>query len=58
MINDEMFSDPEPLDENDPEVKEEMFETYKFMRVAPEDLKTASEEERREYAEWLAASGD
>lgn len=43
--------DPEPPDENDPEFKEEMFETYKEMGWRPEDLKNPQDAE--EYAAWL-----
>lgn len=38
IANDGMFADPEPLDEDDPEVKEEMFETHKALGWTPEDL--------------------
>jgi hypothetical protein len=47
----EMFSDPEPLAEDDPEVKLEQFETYKYMGWKPEDLK--DEEVSKEYQAWL-----
>jgi hypothetical protein len=46
-----MFDDPAPLDENDPEVKLEMFETYKHMGSKPEDL--GDGKLSRDYAEWL-----
>jgi hypothetical protein len=40
-----------PLDEGDPEVQEEMFQTMKFMGAEPKDLVDA--EEREQYAAWL-----
>lgn len=43
--------DPELGDENDPEYKEEMFQTYKAMEWKPEDLKHP--EDQGEYADWL-----
>jgi hypothetical protein len=50
-----MFEEePEPLDENDPQVKEELFETMNMMGVKPVDV--ADAEEAKEYAEWLAKS--
>ena len=51
-----MFEDdPEPLDENDPEVKEELFQTMKHMGTNPSELKDPVE--AAEYAEWLGKSG-
>jgi hypothetical protein len=44
------LDDPEPSDENDPEVKEEMFRTFQYMKIKPEELK----EDQEEYAAWLA----
>jgi hypothetical protein len=41
--------EPELVDENDPAFREEMFQTFKHMKVKPEDLK----EDREEYAAWL-----
>jgi hypothetical protein len=38
MARNEMFADPEPLDEDDAEVKEEMFELQKCMGLTPDDL--------------------
>ena len=49
----DMHLDPEPLDENDPEVLEEMFELHKYLNVKPEDLRTATPEYRAKYAAWL-----
>lgn len=43
--------EPEPLDENDPEVREEMFETLKYIGARPEDL--PDPEERKQYAAWF-----
>jgi hypothetical protein len=47
------FSDPEPLDEDDPEVQEESFELNKAMGLKPEDLRTVTQEQRDKYAAWL-----
>ena len=44
--------DPEPKDENDPAYKEEMFQTFKSMRLKPEEL-TQDTEWAAEYGEWL-----
>lgn len=49
----EMFADPEPLDEDDPEVQEEMFELHMYLKNKPEDLRGATPEYRAKYAEWL-----
>jgi hypothetical protein len=49
----EMFADPVPLDEDDPEVKIEMFEQYMDSGIEPEDLTHAPPECREEYAVWL-----
>jgi hypothetical protein len=43
--------DPELGDENDPEYKEEMFETYLYMGWKPTDLRDPKDQ--KEYAEWL-----
>lgn len=43
--------DPELGDEDDPEYKEEIFETMKSMGWGPEKLTDPAE--REEYAEWL-----
>jgi hypothetical protein len=48
-----MFSDPEPIDEDDPEAMEEVFEVYEAFGKTPESLKSATEKERKEYAAWL-----
>ena len=47
--------DPEPGDESDPAYKEELFETYKFMGLAPDMF--PDPEYRAEYAAWLKAQG-
>lgn len=52
----EMFDDPEPLDEDDPEVLEELFELHKELGNKPEDLVAATPEYRAMYAEWLKAN--
>ena len=43
--------DPEMGDENDPEYRNEMFETFKYMSVEPEELRDPAL--RAEYAAWL-----
>jgi hypothetical protein len=48
-----MFADPVPLDEDDPEVKEVLFEQFKYSRLTPEDLTNAPPQWRKEYAEYL-----
>ena len=48
-----MFSDPEPLDEDDPEVMQELFAQLKFSGTKPEDLPGATKKQRKEYAAWL-----
>jgi hypothetical protein len=48
----DMFADPE-VPEETPEFKEEMFELFKSMGTTPDDLTTVSDQERKEYAEWL-----
>jgi hypothetical protein len=54
MENDEQyFDDPEPLDEDDPAVLEEMFEMHKYRGVKPEELTGATPEYRQKYADWL-----
>jgi hypothetical protein len=53
----EMFSDPVPLDEDDPEVREEMFELHKYLGNSPESLVGATKEYRQEYADWLQKEG-
>jgi hypothetical protein len=49
----DMQLDPEPLDENDPEVVEEMFEQYKYSGLKPEDLPNMKPELKKKYAAWL-----
>jgi hypothetical protein len=57
MENDEQyFDDPEPLDENDPAVLEEMFEVHKYRGLKPDDLPGATPEYRAKYAAWLEAN--
>ncbi len=43
--------DPEMGDENDPEYKAEMFETFRYMNVEPEELPNPAF--RAEYVAWL-----
>jgi hypothetical protein len=45
------YGDPELGNEDDPEYKEELFETYRDMGWKPEELTDAKY--REEYAEWL-----
>ena len=52
-----MFSDPVLLDENDAEVREEMFELHKYCGDTPESLVGATEDYPKEYAEWLQQKG-
>ena len=49
----DMFADPEPLDENDPAVLEEMFELHKHLGLKPADLRGAPQEFRAKYGAWL-----
>jgi hypothetical protein len=49
----EMFDDPTPPDENDPEFIEESFEIHKDQGDKPEDLVGATQEYRDAYAKWL-----
>lgn len=44
--------DPPFRDENDPEYKEELFRTFKYLGWRPEDL-TTDPVWAAEYAEWL-----
>ncbi len=44
------IEDPVPGDENDPEHKEEMFETFKSMGWTAEMLKDPKD--KKEYADW------
>lgn len=50
-----MMDDPEPLNEHDPTVQEEMFEQYKEHDLMPEDMPGMSKRLRKKYAEWLKA---
>ncbi len=50
----DMFADPEPIDEDDLDMKLEMFELHQSSGDRPEDLVGATPEFRKEYAEWLA----
>ena len=47
----EMFDDPVPLDENDPEIQEEMFETFKDLGWGPLEIK--DKKLRGLYEVWL-----
>ena len=50
-----MFEEePEVLNEDDPAVKLELFETMKFMGTTPKDL--ADPRDAKEYEEWLKKS--
>jgi hypothetical protein len=51
MIDDNYFDDPKLGDEEDPEYREEMFRTYRFMGTRPEQLHDPAF--AAEYAEWL-----
>lgn len=47
----EYIENSDPLDDEDPEYKKEIFETYKAMGWPPEKIKDL--QEREEYAAWL-----
>ena len=50
-----MFEEqPEPLDEEDPEVQDELFETLRVMGTKPEDLPDV--EDRKDYTAWLSSA--
>jgi len=49
----DMFSDPVPADDNDPEIQEEVFKLHKASGAKPADLKGATPEIRAKYAAWL-----
>lgn len=49
----DMFADPEPLDESDPEVMEEMFKLHHDLGWKPADLPGATPEYRDKYEAWL-----
>jgi hypothetical protein len=51
----DMVYDPEPLDENDPEVQEEMFAQYHYQGLELKDLPYMSEKLRKKNAEYLKA---
>lgn len=51
----DMQLDPEPLDTNDPEVLEEMFEQYHAHGLEPKDLPGMPEKLRKKYTDWLAS---
>jgi hypothetical protein len=46
------LEDPEMGDEKDPAYRREMFETFKHMGCAPDDIRT-DPKMKKEYAEWL-----
>ena len=47
----DVYDDPKPPDEDDPEFKEEMFESFKYKGWKPEDL--IDPKDRKEYGDWL-----
>ena len=49
----DMFDD---LDENDPEVHEEMLELHQYLKMKPEDLHGAMPEYRHRYSVWFRAN--
>jgi hypothetical protein len=51
-IND-LITDPEPLDEDDPEVQDELFDILHSQGVKPEEINPAMPEFREKYAKWL-----
>jgi hypothetical protein len=54
MKHREYIDNPDPLDDDDPEYKREIFETYKYMGWSPEEIE--DRKEREEYAAWLNES--
>jgi hypothetical protein len=46
------LEDPELGDENDPEYRQEMLETFKSLGLTPADIKT-DDKLRADYAAWL-----
>lgn len=46
------LEDAELGDEDDPEYREEMFRTFRHMKVKPEEIRT-DQKFAEEYAEWL-----
>jgi hypothetical protein len=48
----DMFADPEPLDDNDPDVLAESFALHLAMGLQPEDFVDPTD--RTRYVEWLA----
>lgn len=48
-----MMDDPEPLNEHDPTVQEEMFEQYKEHGLTPEDLPGMKPALRKKFAKYL-----
>ena len=51
----DMFDDPEPLDEEDSAVLEELFEMHKNRGLTPADLSGATQEYRDKYSAWLGS---
>ena len=49
----DMIAEPEPPDDNDPELQEEAFKIHKSMGAKPEDLNGRITELRAKYAAWL-----
>ena len=45
------MDDPQLKDDNDPAYRDEMFETFKVMKVKPEEL--IDLDYRKRYAKWL-----
>lgn len=54
---DELFADPEPLDEDDESLWPELFELHRSLGDRPGDLVGASPEFRQAYGEWLQERG-
>jgi protein required for attachment to host cells len=51
-----MVYDPEPLDENDPGVQEEMFAQHHYQGLELEDIPRMLGTLRKKYAEYLNAN--
>jgi hypothetical protein len=49
----ELFEDPEPLDENDPEKMEELFYEFEASGLNPEDLPNLTKAQKEAHAEYL-----
>ncbi len=53
-LKDMFAEEPEPLDENDPEVQEDLFNSLLFMNATPEEVK--DKKLSKLYKKWLKAN--